>query len=267
MGLISRVSSRTYSFQKMLRFSSHRSLYSIPKPQLINPLQGKAADKHVQKQNMKNLKIGLPEGPNEDQKIGRKSFNTNPRNLEFLDIEKRDRGWGPNKIESFDTINGTKDFHYKSFTSYPQRDAYYLCHLDFTDNGITASIEYTKTQKLVLAASSKEWQIRRQLYSDNDITAAFNIGRVLADRALSAGINKVHLVHKSVYNRPNEEVKLAKETDNKFEPIHAHYKPDEKVKNFINGAMDIGLILHEQTNYTRKKSKDELLDEVFTDEI
>merc|ERR1712147_606139 len=105
--------------------------------------------------------------------------------------------------ENIDKINGVDDYFWKKFTNFPQRNSYYNLHI-FFENKITAVIEHNKTQEPLISASTKEWAIRRKLYGDDDLTAAFNIGRVISDRALICGINKVHLVHRDVYNLTDE---------------------------------------------------------------
>ncbi|XP_023238078.1 39S ribosomal protein L18, mitochondrial-like [Centruroides sculpturatus] len=42
--------------------------------------------------------------------------------------------------------------------------------------------------EIIISASSKEWGISKQLYSNTDLCAVENIGRVLAQRCLESGI-------------------------------------------------------------------------------
>lgn len=44
----------------------------------------------------------------------------------------------------------------------------------------------------VVSASTQEWAIKQHLYSTSDISAAHNIGRVLARRCLESGITEVY---------------------------------------------------------------------------
>lgn len=60
-----------------------------------------------------------------------------------------------------------------------------------TNRHITARIEHIKGN-IVVQASTKEWAIKKHLYSTSDVSASENLGRVLADRCLESGINFVH---------------------------------------------------------------------------
>lgn len=147
--------------------------------------------------------IGLPDGPNEGLTASPKSFNTNPRNLEKIGLARRDFGWGSMRQEDLDQNSGPTDKLYKVFSTYPQRNVNYLMHVEFANHRVQASLEHAQSQNIVLSASTKEWQIRRRLFQPDDTTAAFNIGRIIADRALSCGFNRVHLVHPDLYQRPS----------------------------------------------------------------
>lgn len=48
----------------------------------------------------------------------------------------------------------------------------------------------------VVEASTKEFCISRHLYKTSDCSAAYNIGRVIAHRCKSAGLNRVMWEHK-----------------------------------------------------------------------
>ena len=45
---------------------------------------------------------------------------------------------------------------------------------------------------MVVSASTKEWAIKQCLYSTADVSAAENIGRILAQRCLESGISYLH---------------------------------------------------------------------------
>lgn len=45
---------------------------------------------------------------------------------------------------------------------------------------------------VVLSASTREWAIKKHLYSPTGVTACRNLGRVMAQRCLEAGINFVN---------------------------------------------------------------------------
>ncbi|CAL4159972.1 unnamed protein product, partial [Meganyctiphanes norvegica] len=48
------------------------------------------------------------------------------------------------------------------------------------------------TGKTIISASTKEWAIKRHLYSTNDVSAYENIGSILAHRCLQSGISEIH---------------------------------------------------------------------------
>lgn len=56
---------------------------------------------------------------------------------------------------------------------------------------ITGFVEHNKGT-VVVSASTKEWCIRKHLYSSIDVAAAHNIGRILARRCLQSGIYQMH---------------------------------------------------------------------------
>merc|ERR1712048_376311 len=252
MGLISRVSSRTYRIRKkkqnrttMLQISQRYFIRHLPKFKKIAPLNKTISQTILEKnqQNIPSTNLALSESsPNSDLTISPISNNRNPRNLELLGLKKRDEGWGKLKIESNDSLDGVQD--------------YYLMHVFFNKKRTTAVIEHVASQTVVMSASTKEWQIRRRLYNPDDLTAAFNIGRVIADRALNAGLNRVHLVHRDVYN-------LAK-TPKEKEKI----QPSQALEYFIKGCLDVGLVLNEDLKeFDTYSLKSEVMDKVFKDEV
>ena len=46
---------------------------------------------------------------------------------------------------------------------------------------------------VLVKASTEEFDIRKHLYKANDVSAAMNIGRVMAERCLQAGLNRVSM--------------------------------------------------------------------------
>ena len=46
---------------------------------------------------------------------------------------------------------------------------------------------------ILVKASTEEFDVRKHLYKANDVSAAMNIGRVIADRCLRAGLNRVSM--------------------------------------------------------------------------
>ncbi|OQV12224.1 putative 39S ribosomal protein L18, mitochondrial [Hypsibius exemplaris] len=93
-------------------------------------------------------------------------FNRNPRNLEMMNLAVRRTGWG---LEA-----GRKDFHNKIL-------------FERTPFHTRASVLHA-SGRTVVSASTEEFAIAKFLYRTTDISAAKNIGRVLARRMLETGI-------------------------------------------------------------------------------
>uniref|UniRef100_UPI00398F32B6 large ribosomal subunit protein uL18m n=1 Tax=Pristiophorus japonicus TaxID=55135 RepID=UPI00398F32B6 len=97
--------------------------------------------------------------------------NRNPRNLERLALARKDKGWQ---------------------TTWPGHTYWHRLRFRKTQQHITAYVEpggYGRNA--VTLASTQEWAIKKHLYSTRDVTAAENVGRVLAQRCLEAGIGYV----------------------------------------------------------------------------
>nr|XP_045014930.1 39S ribosomal protein L18, mitochondrial [Jaculus jaculus] len=93
--------------------------------------------------------------------------NRNPRNLELLAVARKERGWG---------------------TVWPSREFWHRLRVLRTQHHVEAIVEHRSGQTVV-SASTREWAIKKQLYSTRDKVACESIGRVLAERCLKAGIN------------------------------------------------------------------------------
>ncbi|XP_070572354.1 large ribosomal subunit protein uL18m-like [Ptychodera flava] len=135
----------------------------------------------------------------ENDEVSPKFINRNPRNLERMAIAYKDDGWG---------------------CSYPRKNYWHRLFVEQSNRHITAYIEHNNGHR-VISASTKEWAIKKQLYALNDVSAAYNIGRVLAQRCLEAGISFVKW-------RVPEEVFST-----------------EKIQMFLTAATEGGLIIHE----------------------
>uniref|UniRef100_A0AC34QEH2 39S ribosomal protein L18, mitochondrial n=1 Tax=Panagrolaimus sp. JU765 TaxID=591449 RepID=A0AC34QEH2_9BILA len=94
--------------------------------------------------------------------------NRNPRNLEVTRVQRKPTGW------DFEKNKAKKNFFYKAvlITSKHHTDAQIVHY----QNGV------------VFSASTREPMISQQLHSNVDTSAAYNIGRVLADRCHKCGI-------------------------------------------------------------------------------
>uniref|UniRef100_A0A8V0XMK5 Large ribosomal subunit protein uL18m n=1 Tax=Gallus gallus TaxID=9031 RepID=A0A8V0XMK5_CHICK len=96
--------------------------------------------------------------------------NRNPRNLEQLALARKERGWK---------------------TTWPKREFWHRLRLERTQHYVEAFVERSNGN-VVLSASTREWAIKKHLYSPTGVTACRNLGRVMAQRCLEAGINFVN---------------------------------------------------------------------------
>ncbi|KJH43056.1 hypothetical protein DICVIV_10946 [Dictyocaulus viviparus] len=97
-----------------------------------------------------------------------KFVNRNPRNLEMLGLQK------PNVGYEFEVDKGKRSYIYKAelIRSSAHQDARLIHYID----------------GVIIQASTREKAIAAQLYSNTDTCAAMNLGYVLANRCLQAGI-------------------------------------------------------------------------------
>ncbi|XP_042319209.1 39S ribosomal protein L18, mitochondrial [Sceloporus undulatus] len=95
--------------------------------------------------------------------------NRNPRNLERLGVARKERGWK---------------------TTWPKREYWHRLRLVRTQNHVEAYVEHCSGHILV-SASTREWAIKKHLHSTSCLSACENVGRVLAQRCLEAGIGLV----------------------------------------------------------------------------
>ncbi|XP_066574751.1 large ribosomal subunit protein uL18m isoform X2 [Amia ocellicauda] len=105
--------------------------------------------------------------------VSEKFMNRNPRNLERMALAVKDRGWA---------------------TVWPSRHNWHRLVLSRTQHHVTAQVLSGAPSSLslpVLSASTQEWAIKRHLPSTRGVSACENIGRVLAQRCLEAGIQHV----------------------------------------------------------------------------
>uniref|UniRef100_A0A8B9Z4Y0 Large ribosomal subunit protein uL18m n=1 Tax=Bos mutus grunniens TaxID=30521 RepID=A0A8B9Z4Y0_BOSMU len=93
--------------------------------------------------------------------------NRNPRNLELLAVARKERGWG---------------------TVWPSREFWHRLRVIRSQHHIEALVEHRNGQ-VVVSASTREWAIKKHLYSTKSVVACESVGRVLALRCLEAGIN------------------------------------------------------------------------------
>ncbi|XP_011314213.1 39S ribosomal protein L18, mitochondrial [Fopius arisanus] len=97
--------------------------------------------------------------------------NRNPRNLEMLRIARKPTGYHLERV--------TRQFWHQLVITRGVR--HLEVHVEHIENGP------------VITASTKEWSLKKCLYSYNDSSAYMNMGRVLAERCLESGIFAVHV--------------------------------------------------------------------------
>ncbi|XP_066955203.1 large ribosomal subunit protein uL18m [Macrobrachium rosenbergii] len=118
-----------------------------------------------------NLRRGTHSGgQSSNDDINPVFVNRNPRNMEMLRIARKPQGYALDE---------------------PTNHYWYRLEFEQTQKHIIGRVEhYTGT--IVVSASTKEWAIKQHLYSNIDVSAAENIGRILAHRCLQSGICEVH---------------------------------------------------------------------------
>ncbi|XP_061480274.1 large ribosomal subunit protein uL18m isoform X2 [Rhineura floridana] len=97
--------------------------------------------------------------------------NRNPRNLEQLALARKERGWK---------------------TTWPTKEFWLRLRLEQTQKHVEAYVEHCSGH-IVVSASTREWAIKKHLHSTSGAAACENVGRVLAQRCLEAGINFVDI--------------------------------------------------------------------------
>ncbi|XP_039260079.2 large ribosomal subunit protein uL18m-like [Styela clava] len=126
--------------------------------------------------------------------------NRNPRNLERLCYTIKDYGWGMEwggyaKILS---------------SNFPRRNYYHRLILRHSSWHMYAEVEH-HTGRIVIDASTREKYIRKRLHCTTDVSAAANLGRVIASRCLRAGISCVSFRFPELYEIESESINLFKE--------------------------------------------------------
>jgi len=96
-------------------------------------------------------------------------INRNPRNLEMMGIAWKRKGWN---------------------FQYPSREYYHRLIFERTNRHTSAYVEHCSGLRVIMA-STAELAIARHLHSTNDVAAASNVGRVLAQRCREAGITSM----------------------------------------------------------------------------
>ncbi|VDN54985.1 unnamed protein product [Dracunculus medinensis] len=121
------------------------------------------------------------------QKFLKTFINRNPRNLELLGFQAPPKGYDL-QVDRFQRsfIHKAQLVRLKNHTE---------AHLLHYKNGI------------VLTASTREKAVSNQLHSNIDVTAALNLGRILAIRCLMAGIHFVSIADNEEMIMENDHLK------------------------------------------------------------
>lgn len=123
-------------------------------------------------------------GTNHNYIVNPMFYNRNPRSLEFMGLARKQKGW---RFQA------------------PRNDYYYKLVFEKTNWNINTYIVHSSGE-IIVSASTKEWAIRKYLYSCIDVTAAKNIGYVLAQRCLNAGLT--HVFYDDTYDDTKKSEKL-----------------------------------------------------------
>lgn len=139
--------------------------------------------------------------------------NRNPRNLEKLRIGYKHRGYPLDE--------GLISYWNKLF---------------WIPSKSHCSAEIRHYEKgVVVSASTKEWCIRKHLYSAKDAAAADNIGRILARRCLQTGINEVFTTFTEEDKENSEKLRLFLKSMEEggicLKEYKRHFPPNKLVEN------------------------------------
>ncbi|PIK49402.1 putative 39S ribosomal protein L18, mitochondrial [Apostichopus japonicus] len=102
----------------------------------------------------------------ENDTVSPEFVNRNPRNLEKMALAYKDKGW---------------------YKSHPRKEYWHKLFVKKTSRHVSAWVEHVNGH-IPVKASTEEWAIKKHLYSTTDVVARRNLGRVLAQRCLEAGI-------------------------------------------------------------------------------
>ena len=152
--------------------------------------------------------VTVPAGPNAGLKIKTSVNNRNPRNLEMLNLARRDTGWGAGPTYKKRLMNVTNrdknDDHgiKNELRNLPHQHGYHSINITrfatqyrdciwyflFSTHGdlVAQCIHYTG--KIILESSTKEDGIASQISSKQDAVAHYAVGRSLGIKMQMAGI-------------------------------------------------------------------------------
>jgi len=152
--------------------------------------------------------VTVPAGPNAGLKIKTSVNNRNPRNLEMLNLARRDTGWGAGptyKKRSMSVTHRDKNDDHgikNELRNLPHQHGYHsinimrfvmhfhvcIWHFMFSTHGdlVAQCVHYTG--KIILESSTKEDGIASQISSKQDAVAHYAVGRSLGIKMQMAGI-------------------------------------------------------------------------------
>jgi len=159
-------------------------------------------------------------------KLSTTYVNKNPRNLEWSGHQYKRFGWN---------------------LQYPPKDYYHQCSFRRVRNYLEGIVEHSSGQ-IVAKASTQETALLQYLTSPRDMSAAINLGRLLADRCLKFGINNMSY-QKSIsfesskreqafYNALEQNGIKFEEPEFKEQPAN-NYGLDYENKDFYNDKKDL----------------------------
>ncbi|XP_028271373.1 large ribosomal subunit protein uL18m [Parambassis ranga] len=111
----------------------------------------------------------------ENEAVNPTFVNRNPRNLEQLALAVKDRGWK---------------------TTWPRMEFYHRLVFSRSQHHVTAEVFSSSSPIPVLTCSTKEWAVKRELYSTSCVAACQAVGEVMAQRCQQAGITR--MVYKEI---------------------------------------------------------------------
>ncbi|KFV39083.1 hypothetical protein N341_00219, partial [Tyto alba] len=165
-----------------------------------------------------SLKTETEVDTSENEVVAPEFTNRNPRNLEQLALARKERGWK---------------------TTWPKREFWHRLRFERTQHYVEAFVERCNGD-VVVSASTREWAIKRHLYSPKGVSACKNLGRVMAQRCLEAGINFVNFKAIIPWEYRCDSAMLMF-----FLCIHSHLSLLNKIKEFEKAMEEGGVILRE----------------------
>ncbi|KAJ8339854.1 hypothetical protein SKAU_G00344870 [Synaphobranchus kaupii] len=107
----------------------------------------------------------------DNEHVGTRFINRNPRNLEQMALAVKDRGWAD---------------------TWPSRHCYHRLVFSRSQHHVTAQVFLAGSDEPVVSCSTQEWAVKRELACcKRSVSASQAVGEVLAQRCLEAGLHRV----------------------------------------------------------------------------